>query len=440
MKATESNRGGKKPVIVFVGAGSRNFGPALCAKICESPALRGSQLRLVDLNANALKDAERLAVMMSGKRGANLRISSHTSLSGALPGADFVLISVAIDRINRWETDLKLSAKYGLTEPQGECGGPGGLSLTLRNVPMILRIAREVKRYSPSAVILNLCNPVPRICLAITRYTGVLAVGLCHGIFMRQHHLSKLLKRDVAVQGFGLNHFNWIYDIKWADTGKDAWKEAALAFLKGKSDPYSQELLDIFGRIVAPGGHHVTEFVHHWRGGEGGLNPRYYFSRKDMDRYRRKAVEDREKMGKCLLGQIDPFSKEGFMTFSGEGAVPFMSSFIGRSPRYRETAVNIPNRGCISNLPDGAIVEVPAVVSRGKIVGCKMGELPKGIRSLCARQIDIAELSVEAAVEGDRRKALQALAIDPIVTDLDMARRYLDDVLKAHKDVLPAFK
>jgi 6-phospho-beta-glucosidase len=69
-----------------------------------------------------------------------------------------------------------------------------------------------------------------------------------------------------------------------------------------------------------------------------------------------------------------------------------------------------------------------------------MGEFPTAIKSMLARQVDIAELAVEAAVEGSYTKALQALAIDPIVTDLNFARNYLNDILAAHKDLLPNFK
>jgi len=48
-------------------------------------------------------------------------------------------------------------------------------------------------------------------------------------------------------------------------------------------------------------------------------------------------------------------------------------------------------------------------------------------------------LAVEAAVEGNANKALQALVIDPLITDIDMSRSYLEDVLGAHRDVLLQF-
>jgi len=118
---------------------------------------------------------------------------------------------------------------------------------------------------------------------------------------------------------------------------------------------------------------------------------------------------------------------------SGEGAIPIICATHGLTDAYDEISVNIPNRGSIPNLPDNALVEVPARISKRSIQGHSMSPLPSGVHSLVARQQEIAELAVEAAVEGNYAKALQALAIDPIIPDLLVARQYLDDILASHK-------
>jgi alpha-galactosidase len=105
-----------------------------------------------------------------------------------------------------------------------------------------------------------------------------------------------------------------------------------------------------------------------------------------------------------------------------------------------ELAVNIPNEGHISNLPQGAIVEIPALVNSSGVHGLHIGPLPKGIASLCNTQIAVQDLAVEAAITGDRNKALQALLIDPVVQDLDAAERSLDELLRVHAPYLPQFK
>jgi alpha-galactosidase len=427
----------KNPSIALIGAGSQVFGFSMCTDICQTPALKGADIRLVDVDARRLKIMEDLFALISRKTGMELKISATTDRGVALSGSDFVIVSVARDRINRWDKDLEISRRYGIVETQGECGGPGGLSLTLRNIPLLLEIAKDVERLAPDAVILNFSNPMTRVCLAINRYTRVRCVGLCHGLIGVQHLLSKLLNREVLVKGCGINHFNWIFSAAWSDTGEDALKAVEKTCATNDIPKYTRELFDVFGRIVTPDDGHITDFIHHWRGAAGGLNPRYHLKPKNMDAYRKSAVMWEQKIADYLSGKSDPLA--GVSGLSGEGAIPIITTMSGITASYTEIAANLPNHGAIENLPDDSVVEVPAQVSPGDIQGVKMGSLPEGIKSLIARQLDIADLAVEAAVEGSYQKALQALAIDPIIPDIQIARSYLDDILQAHRAVLPQF-
>jgi len=106
---------------------------------------------------------------------------------------------------------------------------------------------------------------------------------------------------------------------------------------------------------------------------------------------------------------------------------------------HAEEAVNVVNSGAIANLPDGAVVEVPAQIVRDRILPMQVGPLPPGIAELCNRQIAIQELVVQAAVYGDRNAALQALALDPVMPDMETARRVLDELLRTHAAYLPQF-
>jgi alpha-galactosidase len=122
----------------------------------------------------------------------------------------------------------------------------------------------------------------------------------------------------------------------------------------------------------------------------------------------------------------------------GEGAVEIIEGLAGGEPLYRP-AVNIPNRGCIPNLPDDAIVELPALVSGGEIHGLNIGPLPEMVAELCHREFAVASLAVDAAVTGDYQTALQALALDPCINDLDTARAILDAYLAEQAEYLPQF-
>jgi alpha-galactosidase len=426
------------PVLTLIGAGSRVFGFTMCTDIGQTPVLRGAEIRLVDVDARKLDDMRRLFQIVSQSRGMDLRISATTDRCEALPGSDAVILSVAMDRIRRWDMDLEAGRRNGIVETQGECGGPGGLSLTLRNVPLALEIARDIERLAPAALVLNFSNPMTRICRALTRYTRLRVVGLCHGVLEAQNRLQKMLGRPVLVRGFGINHFHWIREVKDANDGTDLWPmlRQAMSEKTPRAWKYTRELFEIFGQLVTPDDGHITDFLHHWRV-ENGLVSRYELRAKNMEDYRRDAQQWEERVNAYLDKRRDPMADVHGL--SGEGAIPILTAYRGMTEPYAEISVNIPNGSCMEGLPAAAVVEMPAHISCGSVRGESCGALPTAIRSLVARQLDIAELAIEAAVERNREKALQALAIDPIVTDLLVARRYLDDILNAHEDILGTF-
>jgi alpha-galactosidase len=121
-----------------------------------------------------------------------------------------------------------------------------------------------------------------------------------------------------------------------------------------------------------------------------------------------------------------------------EGAEELIEAMAGSEPHYH-LAVNVPNVGQIANLPLGAIVETPAIVDGAGVHGVAVGSLPAGVAELCRREISVAQLSVDAAVTGDRQLALQCLLLDPVITDLDVGKQILDDYLVTYRDHLPQF-
>jgi alpha-galactosidase len=121
-----------------------------------------------------------------------------------------------------------------------------------------------------------------------------------------------------------------------------------------------------------------------------------------------------------------------------EGADELIEAIAGVDNRYH-LAVNLPNVGQIGNLPLGAIVETPGHVSAAGVQGVAVGDLLCGISELCRRELAVVRLCVDAAVTGDRQLALQCLLLDPVITDLDVARQVLDDYLAAYRPYLPQF-
>ena len=103
--------------------------------------------------------------------------------------------------------------------------------------------------------------------------------------------------------------------------------------------------------------------------------------------------------------------------------------------------LNVTNNGAIPNVLPGACVEVPVMIDRYGFHPVHIGPLPSGAAAITNLAAAVQDLTVEAALKGDRHLALQALALDPLTytLDLDETERMLDEMLEASRPVLPRF-
>jgi alpha-galactosidase len=459
----------KEPKVVIVGAGSAVFGLNTLATLVRSPRLRGGTLGLVDLRADGLALITALARRLNCKWEAGLTIESSTRREDVLADADFVIVSIEVGpREGTWQRDWEIPLQFGVRQPYGENGGPGGFAHTLRQVPEMLAIARDMERLCPDAWLINFTNPVPRLCLAVSRYSSIKTVGLCHqineaymfagvalaerygvdippGLSSNAHpdvwpkagYVAQQMRPLVDVKAAGLNHFTWILDLRDRRTGEDlypAFREAFMA-LPADFEPLTRAVFQATGLCPVPGDSHLAEYLPWCHDPQTRPWEKYNLFLYDWNR----AQVERDKQWQAIeaMAQGDA-SVDPLRGAHGEGAVEVIEGLLGQEI-YRE-AVNIPNEGHIANLPDGAIVELPAMVGGWGIRGLNAGPLPEVVAELCRREIAVAGLAVDAAVTGNRQTALQALLLDPCIDDLDTARAILDAYLAEYAAYLPQFR
>lgn len=431
--------------IVLVGAGSTSFGVGtLCDLFGASESLRGSTVALVDIDPSALHTMAGLAQRLNDAAGRPFSFQATTERREALPGANFVIISVAVQRNERWRLDFEIPLRHGVKQVLGENGGPGGLFHAMRNIPLVLGICRDIEQLCPEALVLNFTNPEGRLCLAASRYTRLQFVGLCHGIGMAQTAIGQALglePRDIDPTAAGLNHFTWVLDLRHRQTGEDLYPAFRQAMAARPMDQagdanyrfgtrLSRYLLHAFGYWPSPSDDHIGEYLPFaWEmcGLEG-----YDFDRADRD-----AAEGRRWVEACAAGRepVEPLLQHR----SGERAVAIIEGVLGNTHQH-ELAVNVPNHGLIPNLPPWAIVEVPAVIDASGVHGLSVGPLPAPIAALCCTQASVIDRVVEAGVHGDRTAALQALLLDPVVQSVSQAQAVLDELLEVHHEFLPQFR
>ncbi|MGQ9599067.1 MAG: family 4 glycosyl hydrolase [Anaerolineae bacterium] len=455
--------------VVIIGAGSAIFGLETLATLMRSPKLQGGTLALVDLNAEGLALIEALAHRLSREWQADLTIESSTQRERVLEGADFVIVSIEVGpREELWRRDWEIPLQFGVRQPYGENGGPGGLAHTLRQVPEMLAIVRDMERLCPGAWLINFSNPLPRLCLAVSRYSPIKVVGLCHqlniaymmagvaladryaidvpvGVNSNAHpetwskarYVAEQMKPKVDIKAAGLNHFTWILDLRDRQTGEDlypAFRQALMA-LPNDFEPLTRAVFQIVGLCPVPGDSHLAEYLPWCHDPQSRPWEKYNLYLYEWDRscLRREAQWQRIE---AMVREDAPV--DALQQVRGEGAAEIIAGLLGEETYY--PAVNIPNQCHIANLPDGAIVELPALVGGRGIYGLNVGPLPEVIAELCRREIGVAELAVEAAVHGDRHAALQAMALDPCINDLDTARSILNAYLTEYARYLPQFR
>jgi alpha-galactosidase len=456
--------------VVIIGAGSAVFGLGTLATLLCSPRLRGGTLALVDLNQDGLGLIDALARRLNREWDAGLTIESSTRRQKVLPGADFVIVSIeAGPREGLWQRDWEIPLQFGVRQPYGENGGPGGLAHTLRQVPAMLEIARDMERLCPHAWLINFTNPLPRLCLAVSRYTQIRTVGLCHqlniaymlvGVALAERfgivvppgvnsnanpdawplagQIARQVEPLVDIKAAGLNHFSWILDVRDRRTGEDLYPAFRRAWpaLPADFEPLTRAVMDMTGLCPVPGDSHLAEYLPWCHDPQTRPWEKYALYLYDWERAR----QERDRKWRA----IEAMAHEGapvddLRQARGEGAVEIIEGLAGSEPIYRP-AVNIPNQGCIPNLPEGAIVELPGLASNWEIHGLEIGPLPEAAAELCRREIVVAGLAVDAAATGDRQAALQALALDPCINDLDTARAILEAYLAEQAEYLPQFR
>ena len=437
--APDAGRPGKKMVVV--GAGSIFFTRALAIGLCKNPRYQGGTLSLVDVNPEMLDVMTRLCGRIVSATGADLRVEAHGDRKKALPGADFIVLCFSNKGVDLRETETKIPARYGIIQPSGDSIGPGGLFRSIRTIPTVLEVCRDIEAICPDAWVFNYINPSTVVGSAISRHTRLKSMALCDAALYPETvekvcglaGLSLEERREATLRFGGLNHFCWLTEFR---LGKRDLMPDLLAGVRGNPDPHAgrsvEQILDIFGWYATAGGH-MVEFLPYFQG--KGFEPSASYvthvfpideRRKWMKSFNeeiRRQADGTEPVDKLIAAtKPDLVVRVADAMIDGGGETHF---------------VNFPNRGHISNLPDGAVVELPATFGKDGFTPGIYGEMPPVLRSWLLRVIDAQELTLEAAMTGSRRALRHALMVDPLTFSFETADRVIDELIRAEGDDLP---
>lgn len=445
--------------IVLIGAGSREFGPATIRDILLSDLLcqRDLEVALMDVSAESLPPVLRYAEAIRERLGRRCQLTCSTDLNAAVAGADSVVTAIEIRRYFYWAQDFHVPRKHGFRQIYGENGGPGGLFHALRNMGPMLEVARAMEKHCPEAWLLNYTNPLTKLCEALTQLTAIRTVGLCHGVFQGMEQVARILGKpteELDTAASGLNHCTWFQEIRSRTTGEDLYpllrqRERQADWLAEWDEiALSRTLLRIYGLYPSPGANHIGEYIRWAEEFLASSALQFFYDPAEGQPWETGEVPswiynlhenavDRPLFGRQVdAAAADALDASATLAPSGELAVPLMEGvFCGE--RRPLAAVNVPNRGAVPGLPDGSVVEVPAVADGSGLHPRKMPPLPEGVRALLRTQTSIHALLVRAYQLRSRKELLRALLLDPTTQSYRSAVHLVNEMCALQAAVLP---
>ena len=435
--------------IVIIGAGSHTFSRHLITDVLTFPELRDSTISLMDVAQEPLDLMTAFAKKLVEQNGFKTKIESTTNRRQALAGADYVFVTI---RVGKYQQPLPKSptAFYGVELGRGDTIGAGGVFYGARHVPVLLDICRDMEELCPNAWLFNYTNPMAIISWAVSDYTRIKNVGLCHSVPNTSAQLATYMGvpyDEVSYWVAGINHMAWFLDLKWR--GKDAYpllreKLQDPAIYSGPEahwagpDVVRAEIFKAFGYFVTESSIHMGGYVPYFKK-RPDLIAKFKLDEKSGEVVRTKrAIRDQELTK--LPQQLRDNVKFPLVHSTEYGSIIIHSLETGKPSVFNG---NVKNKHLITNLPEGCCVEVPCLADKEGIHPCFVGDLPAQLAALNRTNINVQELAVRGIVEKDKTKIFQSILLDPLtgaLLTIDETRQLVDELFLEHKEYMQGYK
>ena len=415
-------------VLAVIGGGS-SYTPELVEGILKNAEeFPVRTLRLMDIDETKLNIVGSLVGRMIEKENLSVRLELTEDRRAALKGADFIVTQIRVGGIKARIRDEKIPLEFNVIGQ--ETTGAGGFANALRTVPVMLDIAKDIEELSPDAWLINFTNPSGIVAEALLNYTMVKTVGLCNvpiGFINQFANMLEAKVEDVLLDYVGLNHLSWVRKVYLK--GKDVTDIVIDKLIKNLPDKEA-ESIKILGMI--PNG-----YLH------------YYYEKDDVlsdlktsPKTRGETVLEIEEQlmkkyqDENLREKPPELSQRGGAHYS-DAAVSLMKSIYLDKKDIQ--IVNVKNNGAITDLSEDAVVEVPCIISGKGAIPLSCGSLEPAISGLTQTVKYYEQLTIEASITGDRKKAKQALLVHPLIGNPRIIDGLLEKIIEENREFLPKF-
>ena len=439
------------PKITIVGAGAYIFPLTEIRDVLSFPALQDSTICMYDIDAERNNRNAVGAKKLIEAYNLPAKLQVTTDRKEAVRDTDFFICTFQVGGIEAYGYDVNIPRKYGIDQCVGDTFGPGGIFRGLRSLEALRVLSEDIKAMCPDAVLIQYANPMAINSTGTTRF-GVNNIGLCHSVQGTSHQLAREMDLPYEECSFivaGLNHQAWFIDFRHKGkdvipllrktmidkhlSGEDKGEEGD-DLTAGGGERVRTEIMRLTGYFHTESSQHASEYMPYFR-----KNPEMVldYLPKRWDFYEICSNHDEENR---VASFIENVGKRELTPSHEYGAWIIDSMTTGT---LRLVHGSVPNEGSITNLPKNVSVEVPVFVDRQGLRPQVVGDIPPACAAVSMTTVNQVQLSVEAALTGDRDLVYAAVAMDPLtgaLLTLPQIRKMVDEMLEAEEQWLPAFE
>jgi alpha-galactosidase len=429
--------------IAMIGAGSLVFCKTLMSDFLATPALAGSEYRLMAPSHRRLDKMHAFVQRMITDNKVNASVIATTDRREALKDADYVVVMFQLGGLEEFRQDYEIPLRYGVDQCIGDTMGPGGIFRALRHIPALMDITNDMQELCPNAVLFNYANPMAMCCWALGKVPGLQFVGLCHGVQTTMDLIGSYVdvpKKEIDFVAAGINHMAWF--LRLEHEGRDLYPILREKFERPEyyvNEKVRGEVMRHFGYFMTESTGHLSEYLPYFRKNKKALE--IYCDEPDF------GGESGAYYKYCQMlaekfNETDPLSIES--TELGPRSAEYCSHIIEalETGEIFRLNGNVRNDGYIANLPGGCCVEVPIYVDRLGLHPTAVGKLPPQCAALNQTNVTVQGLTVEASFTGDPELVVAAVALDPLtssVLTLQEIREMVIVMMEAQHSFLPQF-
>lgn len=418
--------------LTVIGGGSSYTPELLDGLFTRLDRIPVSELCLCDADAARLKINSDFVARMSEHRGAPFKIASTTHMPEAVAGAKYVITQIRVGQMAARIADEKLGLRHNIIGQ--ETTGVGGFACALRTIPRILDIARAMEEHAPDGFLINFTNPAGINTEAVLKHSTIRTIGLCNvpiGMIMEviKHFGGEV--DDIRMDYVGLNHLSWVR--QFTKCGEDITAAAMEKFYEHARAEWEEEstrnnMIDAMKSL----GTFCNYYLQYFYSTDTVLE-----TIKGKERTRGESVVEVENAlfekykDPALIEKPEELSKRGGAHYS-TAAFQLVDSIENDMQRWQVVCCR--NNGAVPTLDDDVSVEIPAIVGKDGPKPIPQPAPAPEIRGLMQLIKAYESLTVEAAVKGDRNKALQALLLHPLAPpNVAQCQALLDDLLEVNR-------